>query len=771
MRSRNASTRRNSSTRGSGPGIPVNRGREWVGGRILAPAYVTDGEPYRVELLLWLELPDELVLGVEVLDPRAPTTIVDSLLRAMQRPAVGPPRRPDRVRVADAALASELRAAVPGLEIVVASTPELDATVAEMMETMEAMRRPAAPESYFEQGRLPLAVLSNLFRVAAPLYKRAPWKVAHDGQVLRLDIPQLGVEGACVSLIGMLGQSLGFLIFPSLAQYLAFRRNLDAPRRERVELGTTILGLTFEHGADLPTSMRQEVKKYGWPLAGPRAYPRVEHRDSDGLPRPLSEQDVRIATACAAALDPFFARHRSAFQHESPSPAAETYTDDSGLTVRLTIPCGTVGLSKERAAPGNAPSPRPRGASAFHELDERLVGQLLAYAHSRFGPALLHSPEVFADAEAAAPLAVPWFCYCARIRGKTLAASYLEEHGGTLPAAEREWLAAQQLAWLSVWEVLSVDPGRSVTVQDLLTGEQRKVAEVSASRLLAARDAILARVVEPPRESVFCGTHPRPLPPLSAAQVVARVRAKLRKRTAVPIERLREESIGRFLIACWEEAAEELDRQRAMPPLLQNTDGDELVMTIDHFAFAPAVRGQIAAALAAMSDVEPPEDDGATYVFLKRGNPMHKSWENTVIGRAELAQAELRLSANSVRRADALRARVQTACSGLLRHRARTHSDPGAERGPRAHLKEERETAPSPQEAQLVQELKARHYAEWVDQPVPALGGQTPRQAMRTKRGREQVRILLKAIENHESRSPAATRFDFSALRTELRLD
>ncbi len=70
MRNRNASTRRNSCTRGSGLGIPVNREREWVGGRILAPAYVTDGEPYPVELLLWLELPDDLVLGVEVLDPQ-----------------------------------------------------------------------------------------------------------------------------------------------------------------------------------------------------------------------------------------------------------------------------------------------------------------------------------------------------------------------------------------------------------------------------------------------------------------------------------------------------------------------------------------------------------------------------------------------------------------------------------------------------------------------------------------------------------------------------
>ncbi len=54
------------------------------------------------------------------------------------------------------------------------------------------------------------------------LYRLAPWKTASDDQVLRVDIPALGVHGACLSIIGGLGESLGFVLFPSLAGYEAF---------------------------------------------------------------------------------------------------------------------------------------------------------------------------------------------------------------------------------------------------------------------------------------------------------------------------------------------------------------------------------------------------------------------------------------------------------------------------------------------------------------------------------------------------------------------
>jgi hypothetical protein len=53
--------------------------------------------------------------------------------------------------------------------------------------------------------------------------------------------------------------------------------------------------------------------------------------------------------------------------------------------------------------------------------------------------------------------------------------------------------------------VLAVEPGRTVTVRDLLSGEQRCVHEVRGSATLVARDAILARIVDHQGVSVFCG--------------------------------------------------------------------------------------------------------------------------------------------------------------------------------------------------------------------------------------------------------------------------
>ena len=32
-------------------------GPEWIGRRLLAPMYITEGEPYRPEVILWMESP------------------------------------------------------------------------------------------------------------------------------------------------------------------------------------------------------------------------------------------------------------------------------------------------------------------------------------------------------------------------------------------------------------------------------------------------------------------------------------------------------------------------------------------------------------------------------------------------------------------------------------------------------------------------------------------------------------------------------------------
>jgi hypothetical protein len=786
-------------------------GREWVGGCLSPPFFITDrDEPYRPGFVVWMDVSDGLVLGQDVVAPEdAEGAVGRALLAAMARPLAGPPRRPDRIRVADARLADEVRAALgDDTPVAIAPTPELDALLERMLESM-SQEGGDDGESYFEDGRIPPAAVAELFRSADLLYGLAPWKVATDDQVLRMDIPALGVEGACVSIIGNLGESLGVLIFPSLAGYEAFGEAGDELARggSPGDFGTDLLSLGFERGADLPLGMRREVAEHGWPVADANAYPRVERRERDGASRPLVERDVKIASACATSLSAFFAQHRSLFEADEIEPVCESWFDEHDLEVRFTVPYEAFGLFDVEDAPRRPPSKGPRVGrndpcpcgsgkkykkchlasdeadrasererAGDHDLDGELVHELSAYAMARFGFEWSRFTQDFVDSSGTLQLAVPWSVYQYRVQGRSVPEWYLAEHGRGLSRAERGWLAAQQAAWLSVWEVIGVEAGKTVTLRDLLSHEERCVREVSGSQTLVVRDALLARVVDHEGVSLLCGAHPRPLPPTEAADLVRRARGRLRRKRAVPVERLRDEPFGRYLIKRWEETVTELDLYAAIPPQLHNTDGDPFLLTTDHFELEQVARAEVERCLAGMEGVEAENaegdagQDGSAYVFLTPGNPMHTSWENTVTGRACLEGTLLRLETNSRERADALRERVEAACGGLLRHRVREHTDPLSPSAQAAATSAPPETPP-PEAEQLLLDFKRRYYADWIDQHLPALGGLSPREAVRTARGRDAVDVLLKDMENHEHRSSEQSLFDFGELRRELKLE
>ena len=91
---------------------------------------------------------------------------------------------------------------------------------------------------------------------------------------------------------------------------------------------------------------------------------------------------------------------------------------------------------------------------------------------------------------------------------------------------------------------------------------------------------------------------------------------------------------------------------------------------------------------------------------------------------------------------------------------------------------DEEENAPAseidPEEAAaIILDYKRRHYGKWPDEPLPALGGRTPRQAARSKTLRPQLVDLLKDMENHEARAarPDSPAFDFGPVWQELGLE
>ncbi len=765
---------------------PGDSETEWIGGRVVSPFYVTEGTPYRPELILWLEAPEDLVVLFRLIDPQEPPVAFGpTLLEAMKSPMVGPPRRPDMVRVADAVLAEEVRRLLPEAQVVVAPTPELDRVLQEFAKFGAGDDDTDEP-SYLEQGRVSQEAIADLFSSAELLYKLAPWKVAADSQVIRVDIPHYGVEGACLSIIGALGQSLGLILFPSLADFETFLEKAEQPRSSGspVDMGSSALCLNYEVGSELPAGMLREALDHGWPVASPKAYPIVYHYDRDGLLRPLTERDVRIVSGCATSLSAFFGKHRELFEQDEPDPVCESYFDEEDIEVRFTLPAQAAGLftvnkvgpARPRAADPGARHDTEEPRAAAHDLDGRLVEQMDQYARGRFGPDWMARPaRVFGDLSMPGALVGPWAFYHHHFEGKPIAEWFLVDRGARLPEEEVRWLLAQRAAWLSIWEVLEVNPGKSLVLKDLLTGETRSVWETTASKSLRLRDALLARVVDDQEQSVLCGVHHRSLPPRDAADVVERVQQRLRRKSAVPIDRLRGEAIGRHMIRCWEEAVEEAEIRARQPHELKNTDGDPLLLTIDHFALAPADRAEIQRRLASIEDIvdeSEPGDRESVYVYTRAGNPMHRSWENTVIGRAVLSDKALRVETNSVKRADGLRALTESSLGRLVRHRTREHVDPLAQLragGPAAEP-----TAPEPRSAegdQLLLAVKAKHYADWIDQPIPALGNETPRAAVRTKAGRQQVDLLLKEGENREARLPAGQRFDFGSIRRELGLE
>lgn len=334
---------------------------------------VTPASMYRPEAIIWVDATEDLVVALTIQDPAGPRlTGAEVLQGAMGRPMAGPPRRPARVRVADKQMAAAIRSLFRGTpEVVEAPTPELHAVMASMAQHFAA---DGEERSYLEDGASPND-LAALFTSARELYELAPWLLVDEEDTLRLDVPSLGVHGACVSVIGVLGQNMGFLVFPSHEHFERYVAAAEAVESASVfgapiDMGTTLLSLNFERGRSLPAGMKREVKRHGWPVAGPAAYPVIERRDRDGFPLPVSPADVSLLSLCAGALTAFVRGYREVLEVGGMVTGSERYLVD-GQEVLLTIPSDAQpGRQPRERVPALAaqlelvPPPKPRGPKA-----------------------------------------------------------------------------------------------------------------------------------------------------------------------------------------------------------------------------------------------------------------------------------------------------------------------------------------------------------------------------------------------------------------------
>ncbi|HTP26581.1 MAG TPA: hypothetical protein VMK12_13130, partial [Anaeromyxobacteraceae bacterium] len=315
----------------------------------------------------------------------------------------------------------------------------------------------------------------------------------------------------------------------------------------------------------------------------------------------------------------------------------------------------------------------------------------------------------------------------------------------TLSTGERVFLGMMRDTSMRLYEIVDAVPGVSLTLRDVLEDNQVTVRERLGSRSLTRYQWLAVRVAprgvsgEPEIEAGVMHI-PELLHENVRRQLTAHRDDFFRENPRADIRAFYKE-MPPFFHAAWASAT--LD---PVVPELRNTDGEETVITRVTFDVADAAA--LAKALDGNAELSRSGDSRWAWSGKSRRD------EPVFLGQLDLASGALVLEANSVERGERGRRLVEALAGGAARHRSTTHEDLANKVRERLGKGKARKAPPSaepeiPREVaeELAQNHYARYYRAWIDEPVPALGGRTPRDAAEIPELRPMLLELVHGLE------------------------
>lgn len=362
---------------------------------------------------------------------------------------------------------------------------------------------------------------------------------------------------------------------------------------------------------------------------------------------------------------------------------------------------------------------------------------------------------------------------------------YLKRRGWKETAINREYFTGLRDAPVSLYEVSDVQPGTSMALRDLLSDAPLvTVREKSATRTLKQWDRIAVRVVAERDHHIISGA----LLPFRAEAVDflfagLRDALELKKRDLLRLSRDQLMGCAPIFTAAW--LFIEIDRALTpTQPQFTNSDGDDVLFHDMRFPLASGVTQKaVAEQLDRVRDFLPEGPKLWNWLAARKkpgskasgGIMLDSQMEGaTVLCSLELKGKTLLVTVNSAERAAKVGALISAVAGDLLKSPLATIRTVDQMRTDQSHdgPREGADEIPPEIARQLMQDHLDKHYRETLDAPIPALGGKSPRQAVRTASGRKKVVEWLKYLENGSARQadgPIAE-YDFGWMWDELGL-
>jgi hypothetical protein len=364
---------------------------------------------------------------------------------------------------------------------------------------------------------------------------------------------------------------------------------------------------------------------------------------------------------------------------------------------------------------------------------------------------------------------------------------YLKRRGWNEKALDKAYIAGLRSSVMSIYEVSDVRVGESLLARDLFRGgEPVRVSEGTATRSLKQWDRIAARLVKERRKVVFGGGLLALDQNLAESLIMTLRRAG--KRAANEDTKVLLDLDGRIGSENLNEALNNTEALHHAAPLIStvwlsnvlkkvqfptlpeiyNSDGEEIVFVSLHYPLRPGVTvARVREALDRLPDLQEQSPDYWNWLAPKDASSKHLQTKgqsglafistlddgSLSLGSLEMTSKKLVLSVNSESRAELGRAMLAPILDGLVGEPLVERQDLERALDDTAGDTTDLSSDISPEEQRrIVHESLDTYYREQLDEPIPALGDISPRQAMKSVKGREKLVDWLKLMENHVAR-------------------
>lgn len=394
--------------------------------------------------------------------------------------------------------------------------------------------------------------------------------------------------------------------------------------------------------------------------------------------------------------------------------------------------------------------------------------------------------------------------------GRNIVDDYVKRRGWKEGAANKRYMAGLRHAVMSLYEVSAVDRGKTLMLRDLVRGgDPVRVTEHSASKSLRQWDRIAARLIGTGDATILAGgllyfdqaMSEEALREIKAVrQKLVRQRRKIAAEVGVGADDphlaralsfdslLR--SAGPMFSTIWLTDALEKALSPAEPQMT-NMDGEDLVFVAVSFPIKPGASIEaVRATLNAVPDLRAENPTFWNWVRVgdaKRRKPTKPSKAKQlalgllmddgaiVLGTVEIEHRYVNLQANSVERAQRGAETLASALGSLVGEPTQEETSVYAMAKSQSGQSGAKSLGlPPDEERQIVHAAMEQHYRRQLDERIPSLGDITPRQAARSKAGREKLVNWLKLLENQTARvtktDPMAS-FDFGWMWRELGIE